>query len=171
MALKERRKDSLTPFQPCENPARRRPLASQGESFPASNHLGVWISDGVFKCRFSVTIIKYLQQIQIEREACLFVFDLCSYKDTVYHSGEDKVAGRADKVWWEEQQAAWSYRICVQEAESELEDLLGYKASKLFPVTHFIQQGLLKVPQLSQAVPPAGNQVFKHMSLWGTSHS
>lgn len=100
MALKERRKDCLTPFQPCENQARRWPLASQGESFPASNNLGVWISDGVFKCRFSVTIIKYLQQIQIKREACLIVSDLGSYKDTVFHSGEVMAAGRADTVRW-----------------------------------------------------------------------
>lgn len=52
------------------------------------------------KCRFSVTIKKYLQQIQIKRETCLFVSDLGSYKDTVYHSGEAMAAGREDKVWW-----------------------------------------------------------------------
>lgn len=31
-------------------------------------------------------------------------------------------------------------------------------------------QPLLKVPQPIQTVPPAGDQTFKHMSLWGTVH-
>lgn len=65
---------------------------------------------------------------------------------------------------------ATSYLICTQEAEQEVG--ADCKSSKPAPSDLFPR----KVPPhvcsvTSQTAPPAGSQVFKHVNLWGVSHS
>lgn len=44
--------------------------------------------------------------------------------------------------------------------------LFGQKAGLRSPPAHFLQRGYLpKVPQPPRTAPPAGDQVFKHVSL------
>lgn len=74
------------------------------------------------------------------------------------------------RAWWQEHEVAGHMMSAARKHENAKDIGSGHQTSRAVPSDLLLptRLHLLKMPQPSQTAPPAGDQVVKHMSLWGT---